>query len=113
MWGEDCRHKRHFDCDSFVNYVLSHATKTSWGYTAEQYVTGSHPDHWSTVDLSAPPVAGDILLRGGEGRRHVALLGADNHVYQAEQHDTGVHADEIYGGKNWRQRLRILDSLIG
>ncbi len=108
VWGEDCRNKRHFDCDSFVNYVLSHTTNKSWGFTQPQYMTMSKPDYWTTIDPAAPPVDGDILLKAG----HVALLSADNHVVQAQQHDTGVHADEGYNAASWTKRLHPLDSVI-
>ena len=65
VWGEDCRNKRHFDCDSFVNYVLTKTTKKPWGFTQPQYMTMSRPDYWTEVDRTAPPVDGDILLRAG------------------------------------------------
>ena len=108
VWGEDCRNKRHFDCDSFVNYVLTHTTKKPWGFTQPQYMTGSQPEYWTETERTAPPVDGDILLRPG----HVALLSADNHVVQAEQHDTGVHADEPYNAGSWTKRLHPIDSVI-
>ena len=108
VWGEDCRNKRHFDCDSFVNYVLTKTTKKPWGFTQPQYMTMSRPDYWTEVDRTAPPADGDILLRVD----HVALLAADNHVVQAQQHDTGVHADEPYSAGSWTKRLHPVDSAI-
>jgi cell wall-associated NlpC family hydrolase len=107
-WGEDCRGKRHFDCVSFVNYVLSATTKTSWGFDILQYA--AEPAKFVTsIAVTEAPVAGDIILKG---HGHIALLCADNHVIQAEQHDTGVHADAVYNSGSWTQRLRVLDSFI-
>jgi len=108
VWGEDCRNKRHFDCISFVNYVLSHTTKTSWGFTIKQYLTESRPDFWTTVDPSAAPADGDILLMSG----HIGLLCADNHVVQAVDHDTGVHAEDKYNPGSWKMRLHPVESVI-
>jgi hypothetical protein len=63
--------------------------------------------------LSDAFVAGDILVAG---TGHIALLSADGHIIQAEQHDTGVHSDEKFNGtagaKGWTQRLRVADSWI-
>ena len=33
VWGQDCRGMRHFDCISFVNCVLSVATRPNWSYS--------------------------------------------------------------------------------
>lgn len=35
--GEDCRDKRHFDCISFVNWVLTTTLKKSFKYSIRQY----------------------------------------------------------------------------
>ena len=87
---------------------MTKTTKKAWGFTTDEYLTLSRPDFWTTVDLTAAPVDGDILLRSG----HVALLTADNHVVQAEQHDTGVHASETYDAGNWKMRLHPVDGVI-
>lgn len=36
VWGEDCLGKRHFDCISFINYVLTATTPTQWSANIEQ-----------------------------------------------------------------------------
>jgi hypothetical protein len=109
IWGEDCRRKRHFDCISFVNYVLSATTKTQWGFSISQYADAPGKYLQKIDDVHDAPVAGDILLRGTD---HIGLLCADKRIVQAEQHDTGVHADASLDSTNWTMRLRVLDSFI-
>jgi hypothetical protein len=109
VWGEDCRHKRHFDCVSFVNYVLSYTTTRKWGFAIVDYAKAS-ADFFTEITKTDPAVAGDILLRGST---HIGFLAANDHVVQAQQHDAGVHADEGYNsGKTWSKRLRVLDQFI-
>ena len=74
VWGEDCRNKRHFDCDSFVNYVLSHTTKKSWGFTSQAVHDGvSAGLSGPRLICRPPPVDGDILLRVAAMSRCSAL----------------------------------------
>jgi len=55
-----------------------------------------------------PPADADILVRGTE---HIGLLCADGRVVQAEDHKTGVHANDFYIPEKWSGRFRIPDSL--
>ena len=108
VWGEDCRGIRHFDCISFVNWVLTGATKPNWPYNITQYQNNTS---WRTtpVDLDAPAVAGDILLRHVD---HIALLTAEGTVIQAEEHAHGVHENERYAPSRWTGRLRVAQQLF-
>lgn len=104
VWGEDCRGIRHFDCISFVNFVLSATTKPNWGYSIEQY-NNNTSGLTTEVDLTDPATPGDILLRNVE---HIALLCENNFVIQAQDHATGVHEDEQFVAGSWTARFRVL-----
>jgi cell wall-associated NlpC family hydrolase len=106
VWGEDCREVRHFDCVGFVNFVLSQTTIPNWAYDIPQYGMGAG----GTTPVAAGEAAadGDILVRGNQ---HIGLLCADGKVIQAEDHATGVHADEAYKPKSWTGRFRIPERL--
>ncbi len=68
VWGEDCRGKRHFDCISFVNFVLTYTTRAptlpgappGWSNDIGLWFRNTQP-----VRLTDSPVPGDILFRGG------------------------------------------------
>lgn len=124
VWGENCYKRRHFDCISFVNYVLTETAvvsseKEGWHGGIENYAGA-----WTTdVPLADPAVAGDILIKYTEDEdskgkqrnyHHIAFLDDDNpaHVIQAEQASTGVHADELYVTSRWQMRRRLGDRQI-
>ena len=116
VWGEDCRWKRHFDCIGFINYVFNKTTKNPykptevWSANIQQWF-----DSTQEVKFTDPPVPGDILFRGDIDKKtsamvwhHIALLGEDGYVVQAEQAVMGVHNDEPYGnGAAWTARRRL------
>ncbi len=102
VWGEDCRGKRHFDCISFVNWVLSWTTSTFWQASIGLYAHDASGTR--DVPLSSPVVAGDILIRGKE---HIGFLCENGKVIQAEGHATGVHEDEWYAPGKWSARRRL------
>ncbi len=114
VWGENCYGRRHFDCISFVNYVLTGAAVTSdkehgWWAGIEQYAK-----NWTTdVSLGEPAVAGDILIRytlndeGKQNFHHIGFLDDDGFVVQAEMASAGVHADERYSPARWQMRRRL------
>jgi cell wall-associated NlpC family hydrolase len=108
VWGEDCRSARHFDCISFVNFVLSQMTKPSWHYSIAQYDANSS-GVTTSIDLNDAAVPGDILIRNTE---HIALLCEDSTVIQAQDHATGVHNNEDYHSIRWTGRWRVADSQI-
>jgi hypothetical protein len=113
VMGENCYGRRHFDCISFVNFVLTETTrvtdaKNGWWGGIETYAK-----NWATdIPLGDPPVAGDILIRytDGDGKRnyhHIGFLDDDGHVVQAEMASAGVHADEVYRPERWQLRRRL------
>jgi len=105
VWGEDCRARRHFDCISFVNFVLSRTTiRSNWSMNIDQYNAQTQE-----VDRRAPPVAGDILTRGNH---HIGLLDSDGQVIQAEDSANGVHGETRYNPMEWSRRGRLADSLL-
>ncbi|HKV25019.1 MAG TPA: hypothetical protein VJN93_10555 [Candidatus Acidoferrum sp.] len=119
-WGENCYGKRHFDCISFVNYVLTETAvvsnkKEGWHGGIENYAS----DYWTKdVPLTDAAVAGDILIRftdGDDGKRHyhhIGFLDDNGYVVQAEMASAGVHADERYNAANWQMRRRVPDSQL-
>ncbi len=136
VFGENCLNVRHFDCISFVNYVLT-ATTNPPGWTHSEKPKqkkgkqiqewgdwNGSIDNWSTlwttdVPLKDPAVPGDILIRyydDEKGRHfsHIALLDDDGHVIQAEMASAGVHADETYvpNPKKWQMRRRLQSQYI-
>jgi cell wall-associated NlpC family hydrolase len=104
VWGEDCRARRHFDCISFVNYVLTQTTIPNWSASIAQYTSQT-----TEVNRSDRPVPGDILTRG---TTHIGILDSDGHVIQAEMSSAGVHADEVYNASRWTRRGRLADSVL-
>ncbi|MGC0773466.1 MAG: hypothetical protein WB543_11070 [Candidatus Acidiferrum sp.] len=120
VWGENCTGVRHFDCISFINYVLSETTKipdskNGWSGDIKQW-----SQMWTTdVPLTDPAVAGDILIRyydDEKGRHfsHIAFLDDNNIVVQAQEAAKGVHAEERYipDPKVWQIRRRLLNMYI-
>jgi hypothetical protein len=108
-WGSDCRGVRHFDCIGFVNYCLSvvcNRDRLASGFSGE---IAWHKQYTQAVSLSAPPVAGDILTKRGNG--HIAILIADGLVAQAEDTAHGVSTGP-YAGSSWEYRGRHSDGLF-
>jgi hypothetical protein len=117
--GENCTGVRHFDCISFINYVLSETTKApdpnaGWSGDIKQWSS-----MWTTdVPLVDTPVAGDILIRyndddaGTRHFNHIAFLDDDKTVVQAEMASAGVHVDEKYNANSWQIRRRLLPQYI-
>lgn len=116
VWGEDCRGKRHFDCISFINMVLSDATHSPWHNSISQLRArvGASPKESAKlggslerIDKAAPNVDGDLLFRGDD---HIAFLCADGRVIQAQDHAYGVHEREMYHPAKWTDRGRLNSS---
>lgn len=116
--GENCTGIRHFDCISFINYVLSETTKipdqkNGWSGNIEQWSRMWTAD----VPLNAPSVAGDILIRyydNDKGRHfsHIAFLDDNGYVVQAQMASAGVHADERYDPNAWQIRRHLENQYI-
>jgi hypothetical protein len=120
VWGEDCTGKQHFDCIGFINYVFNRTSKTrnpnprfqAWSAEIGQWVASTQ-----AINKGDAAVPGDILFRDGPsaknpGQRewkHIALLGGDGTVVQAQMSAMGVHADEKYDPANWTSRGRLGD----
>jgi len=106
-WGEDCRNRKHFDCISFINYVLSESTKKHWwGDIASLQLDSS-----GTIKVTdgAPVLPGDIVFKNNS---HIAFLCENGKVIQAEMAINGVHEHETYVASNWTERRRVPDSLL-
>ncbi|MGB8473649.1 MAG: hypothetical protein WCE61_06130 [Candidatus Acidiferrum sp.] len=120
-FAENCLDVRHFDCISFINYVLNQTTSTpdpkyGWTGSIQLWVEQSS---WSTeVKLEGASVAGDILIRWWDdktGKRHyshIAFLDDDDHVVQAQEAIMGVHADDTYVPSSWQMRRRLPEKYL-
>lgn len=118
VMGENCYGVRHFDCISFINYVLSETTKipdqkNGWSASIDMWA-----QNWTTdVPLTDPKVSGDLLIRCSDdatGRHfsHIAFLDDDGSIVQAEMASAGVHADDSYSPSAWQIRRRLEDRYI-
>jgi len=121
IWGQDCLGRRHFDCISFINYVLLKQG-------AAQSKDGQLDIKWYINNLEdaskQEPMPGDIVVRG---THHIGMLAEKRIVVHAFQSTDGV-IREAYeprltstdaAGKggysksgNWDQRLRIPDNSL-
>jgi cell wall-associated NlpC family hydrolase len=116
--GENCTGIRHFDCISFINYVLSETTKipdqkNGWSADIKLWSENGTTD----VPMNAPNVAGDILIRyyddaNGRHFSHIAFLDDNGYVVQAQMASAGVHADEPYNSNAWQIRRRLENQFI-
>jgi hypothetical protein len=142
VFGEQCDGIRHFDCIGFINFVFNKISKTRnsdprfdhWSGDIGQWFDATVHKDWypftEVVPKDAPAVPADILFRGDpkNGRlsekdwdtvdrtavdwKHIALLGEDGSVVQAERSAMGVHDDERYNPQNWVARRRLKDQFF-
>jgi len=101
IWGEDCRNMRHFDCIGFINYVIS-ATCFKCQLDISAWLDRTFV---KSIDPKAPPVAGDIILRGTD---HIGFITEKNTVIQAEDHANGVHERDSYVPDSWSDRFGLI-----
>lgn len=123
--GEDCRGKRHFDCEGFVAWVLVkalHKDKGTWrkGIGWYQNAENKHLDvyqhtgggvytHENGDTITQSEIRdGDILIRkpNSWGGEHIALACAKGKgVLEASGKDVGVVFSKYHA--NWTQLARI------
>lgn len=114
-WGEDCRGKRHFDGEGFVNWCMEEAVGARYPIGFDIATWGTEASGTVAVALTDPPRKGDIVIRnvGGEWT-HIGFLvgdhdlggsGALGHVVLAEQTTVGV-VRRRFGPAGWTLRRR-------
>jgi hypothetical protein len=118
--GEDCRWTRHFDCESFVAWVIVTALKKdqgTWRKSIEWYnggggdrlevfskEKGTFPDQSQFLD-------GDILIKLKPGERHIGFTSAKGkQVIHASGRSIGVVSSTYMD--TWTALARIKDSKL-
>ena len=121
--GEDCRNKRHFDCESFIAWVLIKGLgkdKGTWAKGVDWYQSGgngrldvyqaegaNYVGDGKTIN-KADILDGDILIRkpSSTGGEHIAFACAGgNGVLEASGRNRGVVFSPYKA--NWTQLARI------
>ncbi len=122
--GEDCRNKRHFDCEGFIAWVLVKALNKDngfWGKGVGWYQAGgdNHLDIYKAAGASYTSESlgtinkedirdGDILIRkpNSKGGEHIGFACAKGTgVVEASGRDRGVVYSDYKS--NWTQLARI------
>ncbi len=88
--GEDCRGKRHFDCISFVNWVLTFVLQRLIWYEENDYKTGKKMGAEIFPSKHTPLMNGDIAVRIHNGHEHIGFLTADGKLIHARYEEAGV-----------------------
>ncbi len=126
VWGEDCSGRRHFDCISFINFVLTKTTVLSKDKSGNELAWSHDIGQWydltTRLKLEDPVMPSDILFRGHPVNEsdpkskmhwdHIAFLDENGNVIQAEEAVMGVHWDESYVPSRWTARGRLPTSML-
>lgn len=118
--GEDCRAKRHFDCESFMAWCISYALNdhwTEWKYGVQVYNAGLKGRLDVTPRGAGFPkksqlLNGDILIRITDKGEHMAFV-TDNgsKVLEASEAARGILASP-YTEERWTAHARIKESYL-
>ena len=119
--GEDCRGRKHFDCESFIAWVIVEALKKdkgTWRKSIEWYEQGGggRLDVFRRTDsnfpLSSEFLDGDMLIRlPPEGHRHMAFTAAKGKfVVHASGRSVGVISAPY--SNTWSALARFKDEYI-
>ncbi|MEP7362671.1 MAG: hypothetical protein ABI972_05400 [Acidobacteriota bacterium] len=122
VWGEDCTEIRHFDCISYINYCLWKLTGTKYSFEIwmwkDDLVNGGKT-RWTSRFTGAtvwrldpakelPELKdGDIVAGIPANSEHIAFVGSDGTVYQAQDTTMGVHAKSKMSPGAWRFLTRL------
>lgn len=118
--GEDCRGKRHFDCESFMAWCISSAlndTWTNWKYGVHVYDAGLKGKLEITRQADGFPdkldlLNGDILIRRTEKGEHMAFVTAKgSKVIEASDAKHGVVVS-TYSPSLWTAHARIKNEYL-
>lgn len=107
--GEDCLGKRHFDCISFVNWVVGTTLqkKPSWDITQYESGSGVPVERFDPLPVAKVQNA-DIVTRTNEKRKHIGLLTASGQVVHASGEAVGVITGP-YKPEKWTKLCRLKD----
>lgn len=115
--GEDCRYKRHFDCESFIAWVICHALKqpaSRWKKGVTSYNNGLNGklEIFSPVPDQSEFLNGDILIKLKPKEEHIGFVKERGiNVVHASQPQTGVIVSH-YNPSTWTAMARIKDEYL-
>jgi hypothetical protein len=88
--GEDCRSKRHFDCISFVNWVLTTVVGRLVWYSEKDYFAGTKMSGQILDAKHTPLKNGDIGVRIVGKQEHIGFLTSSGQMIHARNPERGV-----------------------
>jgi len=112
--GEDCRGKRHFDCISFVNWVLTTVVGRLIWYAEKDYFSGGKMNAQILPPTHTPFKNGDIGVRiDSSGKEHIGFLTSAGKMIHARDPEKGVELSAFEMKKdNFTKICRLPDSFF-
>ena len=112
--GEDCRNKRHFDCISFVNWVLTSVVGRLIWYAEKDYFSGGKMNAQILPATHTPFKNGDIGVRiDASGKEHIGFLTAYGQMIHAREPEKGVQVSAFEMKKDSFTKIcRLPDSFF-
>ncbi|MER2557758.1 MAG: hypothetical protein ABTQ93_09815 [Candidatus Competibacter denitrificans] len=112
--GEDCRNKRHFDCISFVNWVLTTVLKRLVWFQEKDYFKGTKMGAKILPATHIPLMNADIGVRiDAKGHEHIGFLTVDGKMIHARYPEAGVQVTGFLMEKDSFTKIcRLPDSFL-
>ena len=112
--GEDCRHKRHFDCISFVNWVLTTVVGRLIWFAEKDYFSGTKMNAQILPATHTPFKNADIGVRiDATGHEHIGFLTSYGTMIHARDPEKGVEVSAFEMKKdNFTKICRLPDSFF-
>lgn len=111
--GEDCRNKRHFDCISFVNWVLTVVLQRLIWYAEQDYFAGKKLGVKPLAATHTPLMNADIAVRIDGDGEHIGFLTAEGKMIHARYPEAGVQITGFAMPKdNFTKICRLPDSFL-
>lgn len=108
--GEDCRGKRHFDCISFVNWVLTVVLQRLIWFNIAQYQNGT-AGGMKKKPADTPIMNADIVTKLTPDHEHIGFLTASGKVIHARMPELGVQVSG-FNPKEWTGLCRLSDKTL-
>jgi hypothetical protein len=112
--AEDCRNKRHFDCISFVNWVLTTVVGRLIWYEEKDYFSGSKMNAQILNPTHMPLKNADIGVRiDASGHEHIGFLTSSGQMIHARDPERGVQVSPFEMPKDSHTKIcRLPDSFF-
>ena len=112
--GEDCRDKRHFDCISFVNWVLTSVLQRLIWYEEKDYFAGKKLGAKPLPATHTPLMNADIGVRiDAKGHEHIGFLTAGGKMIHARDPEKGVQMTDFLMPKDQFTKIcRLPESFL-